>query len=341
MRKIKCTNTKGVSIEFGDASPLYSINKLDGLGVPDVSLQYQQAPFQDGETPLDRLLDAREITMEGIITSGLDLLKTYQYRREMCAAINTKLGELKITYTNDFGSWVIYGTPIGPIFANNNANDALQKYQITFHCSDPYWQDVSDTVVSISTGETKQINIVGDVESPVTIDMTGIGYDLSMAETVQDVSVMIKQPVQGHAQVTTSFGNKKAVLKSANDWAISNLSKSIRCINYNESYNIWVAVGEKGVILTSVDGITWVSQVSNFSQNLYSIAWSPTLAQWVAVGSSLSLVSSGDTETNIIQYLSTDSKFFSLQPGINVLTFLSSGGIFSGTITFRNRFLGV
>ncbi len=47
----------------------------------------------------------------------------------------------------------------------------------------------------------------------------------------------------------------------------------------------FVALGESGTILTSPDGVTWISRASGTTNNITGIAWSGT--QFVAVGGSI------------------------------------------------------
>ena len=46
---------------------------------------------------------------------------------------------------------------------------------------------------------------------------------------------------------------------------------------------LWVAVGEEGTILTSIDGISWTKQTSNTTERLYGISYNNGI--WVVVGS--------------------------------------------------------
>ena len=284
MRKIVFTNTNGVSTTFGETSTIYSINSLEGLGSPDVNDQEQKAPFQDGATNIDQLLEPRDIVMEGIIMT-MNLPLSYQYRRSMCSALNTKLGPGTITYTNDYGSWIIYGKAEGPIFANNNGNEGCQKYQVTFHCADPYWQDVTETTVTLTTGlADKEINILGDVSSSFEADITGLMRNVILAETFQEKYINYNSPMDQKLNIKTGFGVKDVRINYDNVW---------RTRSFGEVYSVchdgkllWCAVGKNAVILTSPDGITWTSQTSGTTAYLYGIAYSAALGQWCAVGGS-------------------------------------------------------
>ncbi len=56
--------------------------------------------------------------------------------------------------------------------------------------------------------------------------------------------------------------------------------------------DLFVAVGDGGVILTSPDGVTWTSQASGIGQQLESVAWNGN--EYVAVGAQGAVVSSTD-----------------------------------------------
>jgi len=171
MRRLRYTNPSGVEIILSDA--FYGITSAVGLGVPQMTIQEKKAPYQDGSTHIDQLFEPREIVVDGSISTGV-LIDIYRYRREMSAAFNPKLGPGTLIYENDNGSWLLEGvTPQGPIFANKNANEGSQKWQITFHCYDPYWKNVNTKEYSLSGEGTLSMTNAGDVPCPIDLVIYG------------------------------------------------------------------------------------------------------------------------------------------------------------------------
>ena len=62
--------------------------------------------------------------------------------------------------------------------------------------------------------------------------------------------------------------------------AISNTTQTLYKANYDGG--VWVAVGDNGTVVTSVDGITWAPQISTTTATLRDVYYSNGL--WVAVG---------------------------------------------------------
>lgn len=193
MRRLVYTNPDGAEIAFTETR--YGLTKLEGLGAPDVTIQEQKSPFQDGSVSIDQLLMPRNVVIEGVVAVGNNNALRYQYRKDLCAVVNPKLGPGRLTYTNDHGTWTLTGIPKGPVFPNKNANDGNQRFQITFYCFDPYMYDVSETelemqnVVPLTTfpltflaggnilseyvGGAKSAFNSGDYATPITLRIYG------------------------------------------------------------------------------------------------------------------------------------------------------------------------
>ena len=150
MRSIKFTASNGSSITFDSSGSEYFITSLEGIDTPTVDSQTQQAPYQDGVTNIDQLFEARDITLEGIIKTPVDLTAINTHRRIMQSVLNPKLGPGTILYTYDSGSKTIQAKCIACTFANRNMPTPFQTFQIQFECADPYWK--STTTDSTSVG---------------------------------------------------------------------------------------------------------------------------------------------------------------------------------------------
>ena len=70
MIKMTFTNSLGESVVIGTSYPYdepYFLRSVDGLGDVEVENQTQKAPYQDGSTPIDRMIQEREIAITLII----------------------------------------------------------------------------------------------------------------------------------------------------------------------------------------------------------------------------------------------------------------------------------
>jgi hypothetical protein len=188
MRKITFTNSRGESIQL-DYSP-FLISKINGISEAPSQIQTSNAPFQDGSTYVDSVLEPRPIAIEGAFTS-LDKNEVNQQRLLMQRIFNPKLGEGILQYENESGikeiKAVADGTPIFP----DKERDPFQRFLINVLCPNPYWRDpqrVSRALQAykggfsfpfsfpVSFGTTNDYTILtndGHVPTPVTIDIQG------------------------------------------------------------------------------------------------------------------------------------------------------------------------
>ena len=173
------------------------LSHIEGLGHPGATSQKSQGVNQDGCNSEDSLLDARVIKLNVTIRTK-NRLKLYELRRKIIRVINprtynyqtNKRGELLIYYTNDYKKYRIYGKVEDSAEFNDRKNNH-DTATISFYCQDPYWLDEKGQdidIKSISGGLTfpltlattfsnvsfyKEINNIGDVETPVQIEYVG------------------------------------------------------------------------------------------------------------------------------------------------------------------------
>lgn len=188
LRRLTYENARGESIVFY-LSPLL-IESLTGVGEVDSNLQSQTAPYQDGDTYIDTILQPRFIDLEGSITKT-DFKEIKQYRKEILRVCNPKLGLGRITFELDGDLKVIDGTLDGtPVFPERG-QQPFQKFMITWKCPDPYWKDPQEVSRALRayegkfsfpfkfpvqfgiSGDTTMLFNEGDTEAPVTIDIQG------------------------------------------------------------------------------------------------------------------------------------------------------------------------
>lgn len=131
------------------------LSHIEGLGIPETSVESTQAPLQDGSDIHGVLLDNRTIRLETTIRA-VDRKALYELRRKILRIINPrtynakteKRGELLLFYTNDYKTYRIYAHIEDPIdfkdrFGNND------KAEIIFTAHDPYLLDEENTKLII------------------------------------------------------------------------------------------------------------------------------------------------------------------------------------------------
>jgi hypothetical protein len=112
----------------------------------------QKAPYQDGQTYIDTLLEPRTIYMEVAILTG-NREELFQRRREMVQVFNPKLGPGVLRYEYDGGAKEIEATvELAPVFpaGKENRGSGFQRALITLICPNPFWRDVATTKAEIA-----------------------------------------------------------------------------------------------------------------------------------------------------------------------------------------------
>lgn len=173
------------------------LSHIEGLGHPGSTSQKSQGVVQDGCDAEDALLDTRQIKLDVTIRTK-DRAKLYELRRKIYRIINpktynnitSKRGELLLYYTNDFKKYRIYARVEDSVDFNQRKKNH-DKATLSFLCVDPYWLDENDTFENIksirgglkfklslpnkfaTTTFYKNINNIGDIETPVQIEYEG------------------------------------------------------------------------------------------------------------------------------------------------------------------------
>jgi hypothetical protein len=143
MMQIQYTNPNGGSVLLGTGTS-YGITKHEGLDAPDLDLQTQKAPFQDGDTWIDKRFNPRQVTVTGWILLAQQLAAIDAARASLQAVVNPDLGPGVLTVTNNLGSKILNAIPNpGPKFAWKSGAQPWQAYQLGFTCDDPYYYDLT------------------------------------------------------------------------------------------------------------------------------------------------------------------------------------------------------
>jgi Phage tail protein len=237
MQRIIYTNARGQSVELKSSAP-FLLQSIDGLGDVDADIQTQKAPFQDGSTYIDSVLQERAISLEiAILTAGKPAL--LQQRQFLASVFNPKLGPGKLRYENDETIREIEAVPDGvPAFPSGQGNRGpkFQKALVNLLCPEPFWLDEFSTSEKMSyilgglsfplrlgtsfaqRGYKKVLYNKGDVPTPVTIEFYGpatnpvvwnrtIGEFIRVSRTLAETDKLV---------ITTDFGKKSVTIENAN-----------------------------------------------------------------------------------------------------------------------------
>lgn len=226
------TSSIGETVFIGTGTyELIGVNGLSGLSA---DIQTQKAPYQDGVTYIDTLLDPRVIEINAMIreTSAQNL---FNRRRELQRVLNPKLGKGTLKYVYPNSTKVIDAIPShSPIMPNDSdsQNHSFQKVAITFLCPDPSFRDEVATEINVSSfeggfsfpmefdidfgtvGQEATVNNIGDLPTPILATFNGPVTNpvLENVTTGQQISVVISIATGERLEINTAFGQKSVIL---------------------------------------------------------------------------------------------------------------------------------
>lgn len=146
MQRIIFTSAQGQSVELKSSAP-FLLQSVDGLGDVDADIQTQKAPFQDGSTYIDSVLQERAISLEIVILAS-DKPTLFKHRQFLASVFNTKLGRGILRYENGETIREIEAVPDGvPVFPSGRENRGpfFQKALVNLLCPNPFWKSTEIT----------------------------------------------------------------------------------------------------------------------------------------------------------------------------------------------------
>ena len=313
MQKLVWQNAKGEELDLTGGN--YGITEWEGFSNTGLNIQSQQVPFQDGGVFLDALIDQRELTITLAIQDKNNLTLRYQQRRELISALNPKLGEGYLIYTNDFISKRIKCIPQIPIFETHNSDmSGTPKATLSWTACEPYWEDLEETEVHINSGITvRQIENTGDVSLGLEI-VTTEGESHILIENQQGKKIDLRQksnitfPI---LDINTNVG-KKGITGIG-----LNISQAI-------PYTITTTVQDHTSINYPVikAGSYYFTFINAGTGDTYIFIKSENLTEWTQVGNSQS--------ANVFGMLDNATKMI-YDPYSQKIYILADGGILSTT----------
>ena len=302
MQRLVWQNSNGDEINLTSGN--YGITEWEGFSNASLNIQSQQVPFQDGGVFLDALIEQRELSVTLAMNDGGNLEERYRMRRELVHALNPKLGEGYLIYTNDFISKRIKCVPQIPLFETHNSNDSgTPKASLAWTACEPYWEDLEEKEMTFNITQQPIINNNGDVPCQMQIDWFTNGVtNGKLTNVTKNQFIKYQGELTKNLKIDTEIGNKSVTTQEM--WFLCNgINNIIYSIRYFEEIDLIIGVGYGGIILKSKNGDDWeysITGLHSYSEFLMDIAYSSTLGMFVMIG-----------------YYSNDGIILSSQDGIN------------------------
>lgn len=232
MQKLTYTNSKGQSIELGNTKP-FLLTLLEGTGGVELDVQTQKAPFQDGATHIQTLLEPRYISIVATIVASSS--EIYQLREQISQVFNPKLkGTLK--YENGYATRqaeIVIERP--PVF-NANKGNGWQEVLINLIAPNPFWIGINEYIIKLedfvssfsfpfsfpvqfaTRGDLATLNNQGDVNTPIEVEFRGLAENPRITNETTGEFIQVNQTIlTGQSLfINTEFGRKKVEIAIGN-----------------------------------------------------------------------------------------------------------------------------
>ncbi|MGG2988742.1 phage tail family protein [Geobacillus stearothermophilus] len=229
MQRIIFTNARGQSVELKSSAP-FLLQSIDGLGDVDADIQAQKAPFQDGSTYIDSVLQERAISLEIVILAS-DKPTLFKRRQFLASVFNPKLGQGILRYENGETIREIEAVPDGvPVFPSGRENRGpfFQKALVNLLCPNPFWKSPEITeeptfeplfqfpfegVFEIGMQRDNRIIVNdGDAPTPVFIEFYGPAVNPKITNKTTGEFIKVNQTLQeGEVMKIDTTPGKKSV----------------------------------------------------------------------------------------------------------------------------------
>lgn len=252
MRILTFTNARGESLRLDGTN--HAVSSVSGLGDVDSDTQMQKAPYMDGQTYIDSILQPRPISIEGGFSS-LDPVVRSKQRQYMQRVLNPKLGPGTLRYEHDGGIKEITAVADGaPAFPDKGQNP-FQMFLINLLCPDPYWRDLNQTSRALQA-------YVGNFTLPFTLPFE-LGYAGDRTTLLNEGDVPAPVRIDIHGPTT----NPQVINRTTGEFIKVN-----RSIAANEILHINTTPGQKRVEVYR-DGDTIINAFGNFAHAEGATFW--------------------------------------------------------------------
>lgn len=223
--KLTITNSNGDSVVFSHRPP-FLLSKIDGLGDVEANVQMSSAPFQDGATHIDTLLEPRYIDMQiSILNDDVPGM-----RQRLARVLNPKL-TLHIIYENrDVTRQIQAYSEHVPKYPSDGRGLRYQIALINLVCPNPYWQDVNPTMLKLQDfvgnfffpvsfpasfsirGDQEEFMNLGDVPAPVKVTFRGEAVNPMITNVSTGEFIRVNRTIPAeHSLVITTDMNYRTV----------------------------------------------------------------------------------------------------------------------------------
>lgn len=273
-------NSHGNSVVFSKIPP-YKLIQIEGTGGLSSDVQMEKAPFQDGSSYIDTLLEPRSVSLEvGIY--GNDATDLSAKRSEVSRVFNPKLGVGILRYEYDGGTKELNATvETAPVFltGGDNSTSKFQRVLINLIAPLPFWLDIETTSEPMTAylglfqfpltfptqmgeqGDKQTFTNHGDVPTPVIIEFNGPATNPKVSNNTTGQYVRVNRTLATGEKlvIETTFGNKRVEIVSAN----GTTTNVFNWIDLNSTF-FQLEVGENEIEYTADDGgdgaivaVTW------------------------------------------------------------------------------------
>jgi hypothetical protein len=221
------TNARGETVYIGTIRP-FILQLFDTSS--SANIQTQKAPFQDGQTYIDSLLEPRSISVIVAILTDTDE-KLFEQRQLLSRVFNPKLGPGTLRYEYPGGVREVKAiAETGVVFPGGRENKATgyQRALVNLFCPDPLWFDPSEELFTMASfvggmsfpmafplslgtvGQTLFIENKGDVNTPVLLTFKGPLKNpvLENKTTGEQIKITQTLPAGERLEINTAFGQK-------------------------------------------------------------------------------------------------------------------------------------
>ena len=262
---IKYINANQDELVFEKDIKLVEIN---GTGAENVEIQTQKAPFQDGATLIDTLLNEREISLE-VVLLGENRQDIYEKRRMVSNIFNSKLGVGKLVWEQEDITVASKAVSRGVEFLGGESLGGYQRCVINLYAPDPFWQDEEEKNVQMASmismfefplrlstqmgtaGDKRIIENEGDAPAPVEIVFNGPAVKPRVENETTGQFIEVDRELEGgdRLKINTAFGNKSVVIEREN----GDIESAFSYINLNSEF--WqLEVGENVLTYSAEQG---------------------------------------------------------------------------------------
>ena len=233
---IRYISPNGETLELKDwpAKRDYLLQNYEGFGEGPVTLQMQKAPFQDGKTLIDQLLEPRELSLN-FVMFGETKQEVFDKRRTIQKMFNPANGLGTIQWEQDSGKIyeidvVADGTPQFP--SGDGRGSRYQTALVNLTAPNPLWRDENKTNIILAKYEggltypfefpieygisanSKTGSNEGDIKTPVYIEIVGPVTNPCVQNITTNQKLDIQQTLEDGEKIIikTGFGEKEITL---------------------------------------------------------------------------------------------------------------------------------